>query len=75
VKVKSIVNMMVRGLASIETAQAQYDLSSSEIHAALAYYYDNKSAFDLEYHEDEALLENLASPVEAHLQQLRDRKT
>lgn len=75
VKVKMIVNMVVRGHATVEMAMEQYDLSASEVYAALAYYHDNQSVFDAQYEQDDLLLNTTSSPADLHLEKLRSRKS
>ena len=74
VKVKMIVNMVARGHATVEMAMEQYNLSTSEIYAALSYYYDNQAAFDAQYEQDEILLKAVASPADEHVDRLRSTK-
>jgi uncharacterized protein (DUF433 family) len=71
VKVKMIVNMHLRGGASIEAVMEQYDLSASEVYAALAYYHDNQAEFDHQYQEDQTLLIQLGIPSDELLARLR----
>lgn len=75
VKVKMIINSVVRGNASIEVISAQYSLSAAEVHAALAYYYDNQAEFDHQFEEDAALLRQIGQPADEHLTELRARKS
>lgn len=46
IKAEMVARMYVDGDYSIEDVMAQYDLTASEVHAALAYYYDNQSQLD-----------------------------
>ncbi|MBI5666423.1 MAG: DUF433 domain-containing protein [Chloroflexi bacterium] len=71
VKVKMVVNMVVRGRATLDDVVEQYNLSPAEVHAALAYYYDNQAEFDRQHSEDMALLEQVGKPADEHLAQLR----
>jgi uncharacterized protein (DUF433 family) len=73
VKVKMIVNMHLRGGASFEEVMEQYGLSAAEVHAALAYYFDNQAEFDQRYEEDRALLEKIGKPADEHLTELQSR--
>jgi len=73
VKVKMIVNMHIRGRADIAEVMEQYGITAAEIHAALAYYYDNQMAFDQEYEEGQALLKQYGISTEQHLAEIRAR--
>ncbi len=53
-KVKMVAGMYVYGGATIEQVMEQYGLSRAEVHAALAYYYDNQAAFEQEDREIDA---------------------
>lgn len=48
VKVKMVAGMYLKAGASIEAIMEQYDLTAAEVHAALAYYYDNQAHFEQE---------------------------
>jgi uncharacterized protein (DUF433 family) len=75
VKVKMIVNMIARGHATVEMAMEQYNLSASEVYAALSYYYDNQAAFDAQYEQDQNLLNSVATPADVHINRLRNKKS
>jgi hypothetical protein len=45
-KAEMVARLVVDGGYSIEAAMEHYRLSASEVHAALAYYYDNQHALD-----------------------------
>ena len=74
IKVKMVVNMIARGQATVEMAMEQYNLSASEIYAALSYYYDNQTAFDAQYEQDRTLLSAVATPADEHIDRLRSKK-
>ena len=74
IKVKMIVNMHLRGQAPIEDVVEQYGLSPADIHAALAYYYDNREAFDQQYAEEQHLLKEYGQSANDHLNQLHSRQ-
>ncbi|MEQ8672510.1 MAG: DUF433 domain-containing protein [Aggregatilineales bacterium] len=52
VKAKMVARAYIDGENTFEEIMAQYTLMPSEVHAALAYYYDNKDALDAEYQEN-----------------------
>lgn len=48
-KAEMVARMFINGDYSIEEVMQHYDLTPSEVHAALAYYYDNRPALDAAY--------------------------
>jgi hypothetical protein len=48
-KAEMVARLYVDGDHSIEAVMAQYDLTAGEVHAALAYYYDNQAELDAAY--------------------------
>jgi uncharacterized protein (DUF433 family) len=56
-KAKVIAATVVRGGVSIEETMAYYELTRSEVHAALAYYYDNQEAIEQAHREAEEYLQ------------------
>ena len=48
-KAEMVARMYVDGDVSIDEVMAHYGLSAAEIHAALAYYYDNRAELDAAY--------------------------
>lgn len=44
---------------SLEEVAAEYDLTLSEVYAAMSFYYDNKAAIDESIHASEALADSL----------------
>mgnify|MGYP001801249458 CR=1 FL=1 len=60
---------------SVDEIATGYDLSLSEIYAALAYYYDHKATIDQAIKDDEALVEQLRKQTPSLLaQKLYERK-
>ncbi len=45
-KAEMVARMYVNGDASVEDVMAYYGLTAAEVHAALAYYYDNQAELD-----------------------------
>ena len=45
-KAEMVARMYVDGDHSIDAVMAHYGLSAAEVHAALAYYYDNRTELD-----------------------------
>jgi len=50
-KAEMVARMVVDGDHSVEDVMAHYDLTAAEVHAALAYYYDNQAQLDAEYEQ------------------------
>ncbi len=48
-KAEMVARMIVDGDYSVEDVMRHYDLLPGEVHAALAYYYDNRAELDPEY--------------------------
>jgi hypothetical protein len=48
-KAEMVARMVVDGDASVDDVAMHYGLSAAEVHAALAYYYDNQAALDAAY--------------------------
>ncbi|MEQ8672097.1 MAG: DUF433 domain-containing protein [Aggregatilineales bacterium] len=48
-KAEVVARMYVNGKASIEEVMAQYGLSRAQVHAALAYYFENQAVLDALY--------------------------
>lgn len=56
VKVKMIVQRYLFAEEALDLIAADYGLSLADVHAALAYYYDNQTAMDVAFAEDETLI-------------------
>ena len=69
-KVENVVAMYVTGESSIEN----FDLSYAQIHAALAYYYDNRELIDRLLDENETLAREIGTPIEDVIARMRARK-
>lgn len=55
-KVKMVISRLFHGAgASIEDVMAQYELTRSEVHAIIAYYYDHKAAIDAYFEAEDRL--------------------
>ena len=55
VKVKMIVQNRIFANASLEDIADHYGIHLSDVHAAMAYYYDNQAVMDAQFEEDEEL--------------------
>lgn len=72
-KVRMVAEMYARAGASIEQIMAQYNLSASEVHSALAYYYDHEAEFEAEHISAEPLMAEARQKSEARLAAIRSR--
>ncbi len=59
VRVYNVVFLHKEGATDETIREAYPDLSLAQIHAALAYYYDNREEIDMELAEDESWAESL----------------
>jgi uncharacterized protein (DUF433 family) len=64
-KAKLIASLHLRAGASIEEVMEQYDLSQSEVYAALSYYYDNQAAIEQSFQQAEAYVREVGISSEA----------
>jgi hypothetical protein len=55
--------MHVQNETSIDWIAENYDLTHAQIHAALAYFYDNREAFEEKLREAQELLEQIGTPL------------
>ena len=74
-KAEMVARMYVDGDATIEEVMAHYGLEAAEVHAAIAYYYDNQEALDAaheralaEIHENAMTLKQLQANIYARNQ-------
>ncbi len=59
VKVKMIVQKHLLGGESLPAIAEHYGIDLADVHAAMAYYYDNKANMDAEFARDEALIQQV----------------
>jgi uncharacterized protein (DUF433 family) len=59
VKVKMIAQKYLLGGETIPVIADHYGIELADVHAALAYYYDNRAAMDAEIARDEALIQQV----------------
>ena len=72
-KAKLIGSLHVKANASIEEVMEQYDLTRSEVYAALAYYYDNQDAIERAFQEAEDYAKEVGIASDALKDKLRSR--
>lgn len=70
-KVKMVAGMYIKAGASIEAIMEQYNLTAAEVHAALAYYYDNQAMFEQEERAKQPLIDAAREESEKRLARMR----
>jgi uncharacterized protein (DUF433 family) len=73
-KAKVIAAMVVREGATIEETMAYHKLTRAEVHAALAYYYDNQEAIDQSHDEAEEYLQKVGISADDLIEKMRSRQ-
>jgi len=51
IKAKMVARMYIWEAQSIKAIMEHYQLTASEVHSAIAYYYDNQATLDAEYEQ------------------------
>jgi uncharacterized protein (DUF433 family) len=64
---------VVKWGATIEEAMEQYELSRAEVHAALAYYYDNEEAIEQAFREADEYVRRVGVSAEEKIAEMRAR--
>jgi uncharacterized protein (DUF433 family) len=72
-KVENVVAMYVTGESSVEWIAENFNLTHAQIHAALAYYYDNQELINRLLRENEALAREVGSSIEDVIARIRAR--
>jgi uncharacterized protein (DUF433 family) len=72
-KAKLVAAMIVKAGASIDEAMEHYGLTRAEIHAALAYYFDNQRAVEQSFRDAEAYARDIGISADDLVQELRAR--
>jgi len=73
-KAKIIASMIVNAKSSIEWVMEEFDLTRAEVHAALAYYYDNQEVIEQEFREAEAYAHEHGISADELIEQLEARQ-
>lgn len=63
-KAEMIARMYVNGDYNVEQIMAHYGLTAGEVHAAIAYYYDNQAELDSAYNDTLAEIRKNAMTLE-----------
>jgi uncharacterized protein (DUF433 family) len=74
VKAKRVASMVVNAGASIAQVMEQYNLSEAEVHAALAYFHDNRTTIEQEWKAAEAFVREVGTSAEEGLNRMRARQ-
>lgn len=73
-KAEMVARMHTDEGCSIEEVMEHYQLSAAEVHACLAYYYDNQAILDAEEQSVRAEIDANAVKGSEHLEKLRSRR-
>jgi len=70
-KAKLVASMHIKGKASVEEVMEHYDVNRSEVHASLAYYYDNQNAIEQSFEEAKSYVNQYGTSSQDLLEKLR----
>lgn len=73
-KAKMVARLHLWENRPVQDVMAHYDLSAAEVHAALAFYYDNQAQLDAEYEANMRLLAEVGESTEAFRAKIEARK-
>lgn len=73
-KAEMVARMVIDGDYSIQETMQHYDLSASEVYAALAYYYDNQSQLDAMREKQAVRISQNVLDSTKKLEEIRSRK-
>jgi hypothetical protein len=68
-----VAGMVLQAGATIEQVAEHYNLTYAEVHAALAYYYDNQAAFERENRDIQPLIDQAKRETQIRLEQKRKK--
>lgn len=74
-KAKMVARMHLWEHQPIEAVMQHYGLSTAEVYAALAFYYDNQAELDAEYAAQMALLEQVGTSADAFRAAMAQRRS
>ena len=72
-KAEMVARMYIDGDYTIEDVMAQYGLAAAEVHAALTYYYDNRTELDAAHERVVAEIQENAMTLEKFKAKVADR--
>lgn len=72
-KAEIVAAIIVYTGATIDETMAYYDLTRSEVHAALTYYYDNKEVIDRGFAEAETYVRTYGTDIKDKIAELQAR--
>ena len=73
-KAEMVARMYIGTDYSIEDVMGHYNLSAAEVHAALAYYYDNRAALDAQHNAAVAWAKANATTLEKTRAEIASRR-
>jgi uncharacterized protein (DUF433 family) len=73
-KAKMVARMRLWENHSIEDVMKHYNITPAEVHAALAFYYDNHEKLDAEYQESMKLLNDGGTATSEFRDKIEERK-
>jgi len=74
-KAEMVARMYVGTDYSIEDVMEQYNLSASQVHSAIAYYYDNQEALDAQHQQAIEWAKSNATTLDQYKAKLAERKS
>lgn len=74
IKAKMVARLYIWEQTPIETIVQQYDITPAEVHAAIAYYYDNQAILDAEYEQNLAKIKSIGTSLEDFKAKIDSRK-
>ena len=72
-KAEMVARLYIDGDYTIENVMAHYGLTAAEVHAALAYYYDNRTALDAAYERTVTEIQENAMTLDKLKAKIADR--
>ncbi len=73
-KAKMVARMYVWENQPIDQVMNHYELSASEVHSAIAYYYDNQELLDAEYEQAVAMAEDNVMTLDKLKRKITERQ-
>ena len=74
-KAKMVARMFIWEHQPIEIIIEQYELTASEVHSAIAYYYDNQEALDAEYERAISEIDDQAMTLNTFKTKIANKQT
>jgi uncharacterized protein (DUF433 family) len=74
IKAKLVAAMYLKAGATIDEVMEQYDLNRAEVHAALAYYYDNQDTIEQSFKDAETYVREVGISSDELIAKLHTRQ-